>query len=52
MPGVLPADSRLRRLHAEAPSVGRLNLREYMDRKREPLEETLRRVIREELRVG
>lgn len=27
-------------------------LREYMDRKREPLEETLRRVIREELRVG
>lgn len=27
-------------------------LREYMDRKREPLEETLRRVIREELRAG
>jgi uncharacterized protein (DUF4415 family) len=27
-------------------------LREYRDRKREPLEETLRRVIREELRVG
>jgi uncharacterized protein (DUF4415 family) len=27
-------------------------LRESMDRKREPLEETLRRVIREELRVG
>jgi uncharacterized protein (DUF4415 family) len=27
-------------------------LRDYVDRKREPLEETLRRVIREELRVG
>jgi uncharacterized protein (DUF4415 family) len=27
-------------------------LREYVDRKREPLEETLRRVIREELRAG
>jgi uncharacterized protein (DUF4415 family) len=27
-------------------------LREHMDRKREPLEETLRRVIREELRAG
>ena len=27
-------------------------LREYADRKREPLEETLRRVIREELRAG
>ncbi len=27
-------------------------LREYVDRKREPLEETLRRVIREELRTG
>jgi uncharacterized protein (DUF4415 family) len=27
-------------------------LREYVARKREPLEETLRRVIREELRVG
>jgi uncharacterized protein (DUF4415 family) len=27
-------------------------LREYMDRKREPLEDTLRRVIREELRAG
>ncbi len=26
-------------------------LREYVDRKREPLEETLRRVIREELRA-
>lgn len=29
-----------------------LALRDYMDRKREPLEETLRRVIREELRAG
>jgi uncharacterized protein (DUF4415 family) len=27
-------------------------LRDYVDRKREPLEETLRRVIREELRAG
>jgi uncharacterized protein (DUF4415 family) len=27
-------------------------LRDYVDRKREPLEETLRRVIREELRTG
>ena len=27
-------------------------LREYVERKREPLEETLRRVIREELRAG
>lgn len=27
-------------------------LRDYMGRKREPLEETLRRVIREELRTG
>lgn len=27
-------------------------LREYVARKREPLEETLRRVIREELRAG
>ena len=27
-------------------------LREYVDRKRESLEETLRRVIREELRAG
>jgi uncharacterized protein (DUF4415 family) len=27
-------------------------LREYVDKKREPLEETLRRVIREELRAG
>jgi uncharacterized protein (DUF4415 family) len=27
-------------------------LRDYMDRKREPLEETLRRVIREELCAG
>ena len=27
-------------------------LRDYMQRKREPLEETLRRVIREELRTG
>jgi uncharacterized protein (DUF4415 family) len=27
-------------------------LREYVDKKREPLEETLRRVIREELRTG
>lgn len=27
-------------------------LREHADRKREPLEETLRRVIREELRAG
>lgn len=27
-------------------------LREYMGKKREPLEETLRRVIREELRTG
>lgn len=27
-------------------------LREYAEKKREPLEETLRRVIREELRVG
>jgi len=27
-------------------------LREYIGKKREPLEETLRRVIREELRVG
>lgn len=27
-------------------------LREYADRQREPLEETLRRVIREELRAG
>jgi uncharacterized protein (DUF4415 family) len=27
-------------------------LRDYMERKREPLEETLRRVIREELRAG
>jgi uncharacterized protein (DUF4415 family) len=27
-------------------------LREHMERKREPLEETLRRVIREELRAG
>ena len=27
-------------------------LREYMEGKREPLEETLRRVIREELRAG
>ena len=27
-------------------------LRDYMDRKHEPLEETLRRVIREELRAG
>ncbi|HVF60087.1 MAG TPA: BrnA antitoxin family protein [Thermoanaerobaculia bacterium] len=27
-------------------------LREYIDRRREPLEETLRRVIREELRAG
>lgn len=27
-------------------------LREYVEKKREPLEETLRRVIREELRVG
>src|SRR5262249_41818027 len=27
-------------------------LREFVDRKREPLEETLRRVIREELRAG
>jgi len=29
-----------------------LALRDYVDRKREPLEETLRRVIREELRAG
>ena len=29
-----------------------LALRDYVDRKREPLEETLRRVIREELRTG
>jgi uncharacterized protein (DUF4415 family) len=29
-----------------------LALREYVERKREPLEETLRRVIREELRAG
>jgi len=29
-----------------------LALREYMERKREPLEETLRRVIREELHAG
>jgi uncharacterized protein (DUF4415 family) len=27
-------------------------LREYVEKKREPLEETLRRVIREELRAG
>lgn len=27
-------------------------LRDYVERKREPLEETLRRVIREELRAG
>lgn len=27
-------------------------LREYIDRRREPLEDTLRRVIREELRAG
>jgi uncharacterized protein (DUF4415 family) len=27
-------------------------LREFVDKKREPLEETLRRVIREELRAG
>jgi uncharacterized protein (DUF4415 family) len=27
-------------------------LREHVDKKREPLEETLRRVIREELRTG
>ena len=27
-------------------------LREFVDKKREPLEETLRRVIREELRTG
>ncbi len=27
-------------------------LREYIDRSREPLEDTLRRVIREELRAG
>jgi uncharacterized protein (DUF4415 family) len=27
-------------------------LREYVEKKREPLEETLRRVIREELRTG
>ena len=29
-----------------------LALREHMERKREPLEETLRRVIREELHAG
>lgn len=27
-------------------------LREYIDRRREPLEDTLRRVIREEIRTG
>jgi uncharacterized protein (DUF4415 family) len=33
-------------------SLINLALREYVEKKREPLEETLRRVLREELRAG